>query len=152
MNLSRCALFLLLLLLSAAAAALDAPAGYSWQEFKPGKIALLKPDGWHVKTESRNGTQALFITQEPIGPGGKFLAGLSLNYVTGIRGKAQVSSTEYARNFLAAAADRHKVLDSFARPLAEGVNGLGMRIRLADGNPALCTISSSPTTTPTVCT
>ena len=137
MKLPRCALFLLLLLLSAIAAAQEAPAGYSWQEFKPGRIALLKPDGWHVKTESRNGTQALFITQEPIGPGGKFLTGLSLNYVTGIRGKAKVSSTEYARNFLAVAAERHPVLDSFAKPLAEGINGLGMRLRLADAKPAI---------------
>jgi hypothetical protein len=128
-------ILVLLLLLSTGAQAQDAPAGYSWQAFKPGKIAVLKPDGWFVKAESRNGTEGLFISQEPIGPGGEFQTGLSVNFVSGIRARANVTATDYARSFLATAAEKHTVLTSFGKPLAEGIAGLGLRVRVAEEPP-----------------
>ena len=43
-----------------------APKGFSWQSMPELKSALLKPDGWHVKHESRGDTTAYFVSKEEI--------------------------------------------------------------------------------------
>ena len=59
-----------------------APAGFTWKRFDPARTSFLVPDGWHVLSESSNGTDAVFITKEEIRPGGTFVTGVTINVVT----------------------------------------------------------------------
>lgn len=55
------------------------PPGLAWQEIPEMKAALLKPDGWHFKKETKNGTIAYFITKEDVEKTGQFDTGLTVN-------------------------------------------------------------------------
>lgn len=105
-----------------------APAGYSWYSDADAGATLLKPDGWFVKTEVKDDTNALFISKEDIAVSGEFQTGLSLNLLHGVKKKTGVSSTRYAVSFLSKALEGNEELMSFANP-ANGMTSIGLRIK-----------------------
>jgi len=113
----------------------DPPGGFTWVEFDAGKSAFLKPDGWHLKVESKNGTEALFITKESIESEGRFDTGLTVNYISGVKAKTGVIASQYAQAFLSRAEDKHTRLKSFKSEIGENITGFGLRVRL-DREPA----------------
>ena len=105
-----------------------APTGYSWYPDRDAGVAVLKPDGWFVKTETKNGTDSLFISKEDIATSGEFQTGLSLNLVHGVKKKSGLSSTRYAVAFLSKALEGNEELMSFANQ-SNGMNNFGIRIK-----------------------
>ena len=105
-----------------------APAGYSWYSDRDAHASVLKPDGWFTRSESKNGTSALFVTKEDIAAAGRYQTGLSLNYITGVSGKSGMKSSEYAVGFLKTALDGNQELMSFANPGKHSLS-IGLRIR-----------------------
>ncbi|HWN38581.1 MAG TPA: hypothetical protein VNP02_08800, partial [Gammaproteobacteria bacterium] len=76
------------------------PPGYSWV-FIPGtSTALLRPDGWFLKTEAANDAIASFITRENLQERGEFETGLAFNFVRGISKKSRTSAIKYAVAFI----------------------------------------------------
>ena len=77
-----------------------APGGFSWHEAENGVGTFLRPDGWHVKEESRNGTNALFISREDLGNNGRLLVGLSVNQLTEFSRRSSTRPSAYAQSFI----------------------------------------------------
>lgn len=107
-----------------------APPGYSWV-FIPGTAtALLRPDGWFLKTEAANDTIASFITRENLQERGEFATGLTFNFVRGISKKSGTSAIKYAVAFVNEAATTKEVLlEPWGNELAPGILGVGIRYR-----------------------
>jgi len=114
------------------------PPGYSWV-FIPGTAtALLRPDGWFLKTETVNDTIASFITREDVQDGGEFETGLTFNFVRGISKKNRTSAIRYALKFINEAATKKEVLlEPWGNELAPGLLGAGIRYREAKGDSAV---------------
>ena len=55
------------------------PAGFTWVEAVNGAGSFLRPDGWFTKEEEQGDTHAFFVTKTPIGHGGRFDIGLTVN-------------------------------------------------------------------------
>jgi hypothetical protein len=115
-----------------------APPGYSWV-FIPGtSTALLRPDGWFLKTEAANDTIASFITRENLQERGEFETGLAFNFVRGISKKSRTSAIKYAVAFINEAATTKQVLlEPWGNDLAPGLLGVGIRYREMTGDTAL---------------
>lgn len=105
------------------------PPGFSWYEAPNAEAVVLKPDGWFIKTESKNGTGALFISREDISTSGEFQTGLSLNLVHGVQSKSGLPSSKYAIGFLSKILEGNEELMSFANPDNNGMMSLGLRLR-----------------------
>ena len=104
------------------------PSGYSWYTAKDAGAAVLRPDGWFTKAESKNGTSALFISKEDIAASGNFQTGLSLNFVRGVQAKTGLSSSKYAITLLSKALEGNEELMSFANP-GKGMTSIGLRVK-----------------------
>lgn len=114
------------------------PPGYSWV-FIPGtSTALLRPDGWFLKTEVANDTIASFITRENLEERGEFETGLTFNFVRGISKKSRTSAIRYALSFINEAATTKEVLlEPWGNELAPGLLGAGIRYREVKGDAAV---------------
>jgi hypothetical protein len=114
------------------------PPGYSWV-FIPGtSTALLRPDGWFLKTEVANDTIASFITRENLEERGEFDTGLTFNFVRGISKKSRTSAIKYAVAFVNEAATTKKVLlEPWGNELAPGLLGVGIRYQEMTGDTAV---------------
>ena len=105
-----------------------APDGYSWFSPKDGGAAVLKPDGWFTRFESKNGTDALFISKEDIAASGEFQTGLSLIFVHGVQAKTGMTSSKYAVSFLSKALEGNEELMAFGTP-GKGMTTIGLRLK-----------------------
>ena len=114
------------------------PPGYSWV-FIPGtSTALLRPDGWFLKTEVANDTIASFITRENLQERGEFDTGLTFNFVRGISKKSRTSAIKYAVAFVNEAATTKEVLlEPWGNELAPGLLGVGIRYQERTGDTAV---------------
>ena len=114
------------------------PPGYSWV-FIPGtSTALLRPDGWFLKTETANDTIASFITRENLQERGEFETGLTFNFVRGISKNSRTSAIKYAVAFVKEAATTKQVLlEPWGNELAPGLLGVGIRYRETTGDTAV---------------
>lgn len=54
---------------------IDPPEGYTWWLCQPTHTALLKPDGWHTKTEVQQGALRYYISKENIDEQGEYTTG-----------------------------------------------------------------------------
>jgi len=108
------------------------PPGYSWV-FMPGpSTALLRPDGWFLKTEVANDTITSFITRENLEERGEFEIGLTFNFVRGI---SRTSAIKYAVAFVNEAATTKQVLlEPWGNELAPGLLGVGIRYQEMTGD------------------
>lgn len=104
------------------------PPGYSW--FAPADVGavVLKPDGWFTKSESRQGTDSLFVAKEDLNARGRFETGLSLNVIHGVAQKTGLSPSKYAFAFLSKALEGNEELLAFGGP-SDGTMTLGLRFR-----------------------
>lgn len=79
----------------------DAPAGYSWIVYPEGKLRILKPNGWNMlKERNKDGNYAISLSVEDIAKQGKFLTGLTYNFVPNFRAKGKIAPSQYAPGFL----------------------------------------------------
>jgi len=114
------------------------PPEYSWVFIAGTSTALLRPDGWFLKTEDANDTIATFITRENLQEGGEFQTGLTFNFVRGISKKSRTSAIKYAVAFVNEAATTKEVLlEPWGNELAPGVLGAGIRYREVKGGAAV---------------
>ncbi len=104
------------------------PAGYTWFTPSNAGAAVLRPDGWFTKSESKNDTDSLFVSKEDIDAAGEFRTGLSLNFVHGVKAKTGLSPAQYAYTFLSKALDGNEELKAFGGP-SDGMVSIGLRIR-----------------------
>ncbi|GGX40802.1 PsbP-related protein [Saccharospirillum salsuginis] len=88
------------------------PDGYRWYTADNGVGTFLVPDGWHVKEETRNGTDALFISRENIDQQGRYQVGMTVNRVPNFSQTTSVPATEYAESFIKQLMVKHDVLMS----------------------------------------
>jgi hypothetical protein len=114
------------------------PPGFSWV-FIPGTdTALLRPDGWFLKTEAADDTIASFITREHLEESGEFQTGLTFNFVRGISKKNRTSAIKYAVALVNEAANTKEVLlNPWGNELAPGLLGVGIRYRELKGDTAV---------------
>src|SRR5512139_2909418 len=70
----------------------DPPPGYSWVLIPGTSTALLRPEGWFLKTEAANDTIATFITRENLQERAEFETGLTFNFVRGISKNGRTSA------------------------------------------------------------
>lgn len=85
------------------------PSGYDWHECKGSKTFVIVPNGWHTLNETKEDTQACFITKEKIIGSNMFKTGLSINAIPNIPEKTGASPTKYAEAFFAKAQSTMKV-------------------------------------------
>ena len=78
-----------------------APPGFAWYKAKNGVGTFLRPDGWHVREDTKNGTKAVFISREDIAKTGRFSVGLSVNRITAFSRRSNASPNFYAKAFIA---------------------------------------------------
>lgn len=115
-----------------------APSGFVWVAFEEAKSAFLKPDGWFVKREVRDGTAALFISKEDIEAVGQFETGLTLNYIDDVRKKVGQSPSKYAAGMLGVMASQLTVLKSLEEEdIAPGIAGYTLRCKSGSGPPKI---------------
>ena len=89
----------------------DTPEGFTWYEAKNGAGTFLRPANWHVKEETVDGTNALFISLENINKTGRFTVGFSVNNIPSFtEKKPSLKPSEYAKNFVQKLIDKHEVL------------------------------------------
>jgi hypothetical protein len=86
-----------------------APDGFAWQSLPEVRASVLRPTGWHVKTEGDAGTQAYFISKESIESGGKFETGLTINVIRDITHRRGIKPSEFARKWREALAGSGQV-------------------------------------------
>jgi hypothetical protein len=114
------------------------PPGFSWV-FTPGTAtALLRPDGWFLKTDTADDTIASFITRENLQERGEFVTGLTFNFVRGISKKNKTSAIKYAVAFVnTAGRTKDVLLEPWGNELAPGLLGVGIRYRELRGDTAV---------------
>ena len=114
------------------------PAGYSWVVIPGASTALLRPDGWFLKTEAADDTISSFITRENLQESGEFATGLTFNFVRGISKKSRTSAIKYAVAFVNEAAKTKEVLlEPWGNELAPELLGVGVRYRELKGDTAV---------------
>ena len=114
------------------------PPGYSWVFIPGASTALLRPDGWFVKTDVANDTIAGFITLENLQERGEFETGLTFSFVRGISKKSRTSAIKYAVAFIHEAATTKEVLlEPWGNELAPDLLGVGLRYREGTGDTAV---------------
>jgi hypothetical protein len=117
----------------------DTPPGFTWVAVPGAATTLLRPDGWFVKTEDKNGTISSFITLENIDEAGRYQTGLSFNFIRDISKKAGQSARMYAIAFVQEAQRTKDVIkEPWGNQLDTGLLGVGIRFREpVDGVPLL---------------
>ena len=107
--------------------------------FIPGaSTALLRPDGWFVKTVVANDTIAGFITLEDLEGRGEFETGLSFNFVRRVSKTSGTSAIKYAVAFVhEAATTKDVLLEPWGNELAPDLLGVGIRYREVTGDTAV---------------
>jgi hypothetical protein len=75
------------------------PSGFKWHEAKNKVGAFLVPDGWFVKEESDQDTEAIFVTREDIDVAGRFIVGLTVNEFANISKRTRGSASKFARSY-----------------------------------------------------
>lgn len=119
------------------ASSLPAPDGFSWHIASNGVGAFLKPDGWFVKEESQEETNALFITKENIDTDGVFLTGMSINQINNLSTVSKLAPSQYAAFLISKVAKGKEVLKS---GVVEG-NPLDMHVvRILSDNAGVPTV------------
>lgn len=104
------------------------PSGYSWFSPRDAGAAVLKPDGWFTKAESKEDTHSLFISKEDIAAAGEFQTGLSLNLIHDVKRKTGLPPSKYAYAFLSKALEGNEELTSFGGP-SNGMMSFGLRLK-----------------------
>ena len=89
-----------------------APAGFTWYEATNGVGTFLRPDGWFIKEETKNGTKALFITREKMAQSKRFSVGLSVNKITGFSRRYNAPASTYAKAHIARIKRRYETITS----------------------------------------
>ncbi|MBN1550544.1 hypothetical protein JW979_03700 [bacterium] len=89
-----------------------APSGYSWKVILNDKSALLIPDGWFFKHETKAGTEAFFVTKEDINLNGVFKTGLTLNILKNIDAKSSMPPSVYAMKLMSEICSSNTVIKS----------------------------------------
>jgi hypothetical protein len=113
----------------------DPPPGYSWEVIRGTSTALLRPDGWFLKTEPANDNIASFITREKLQDSGELATGLTFNFVRGISKTSKTTAIKYAVAFINDAATTNEVLlEPWGNELAPGLLGVGIRYRAMAGD------------------
>lgn len=108
----------------------DPPEGFSWQALPEIKAAFLLPANWHYLAEERDGTKAYFLTKQDIASDGMFTTGLSINVVSNVPKRANVTAELYAEALAASVAELPgaEIQDSWSR--VEGpFHSYGVRYR-----------------------
>src|SRR5262245_60135183 len=77
-----------------------APAGFEWYVFTEGNTACLRPLDWHVKTEVKGDTAAMFISKEDIDKEGEFKTGFTLNVASNVLKRSGQSPSQFAQAYL----------------------------------------------------
>lgn len=88
------------------------PEGFDYYTAENGVGTYLVPEGWHVKEETRKGTNALFITRENIDAQGQFQVGFTVNRVPDFSKHTSASAATYAKNFAEQLVVEHDALYS----------------------------------------
>jgi hypothetical protein len=88
------------------------PPGFQWYDTKNGVGAFLRPDGWFVKEESREGTNALFISREDIDSADRFVVGLTVNEFTHMSARGGAKPSAFARSYASELVRKMEVLKS----------------------------------------
>ena len=103
----------------------QAPDGYAWEECSDIGGALLRPEHWSFRRHSDAGELAYFITKEPWDPPQPIDVGLTFNVVFGIPGQSGMPPTEFAKRFVARAAEAHQTERTWTNEMgpfkAEGI-------------------------------
>ncbi len=113
------------------------PAGYGWVEFKEGRSAYLRPDGWFVRTQQEGEVATLFVSKEDMTQTGGYRTGLSVNVIRNVRQRAGVPPSQFARRSVAKTASSREVLSQWATPGDGGLLNVGFRYRDSSPLPAL---------------
>lgn len=88
------------------------PPGFSWVGVPEARASFLRPDGWFLKKQTANGTTALFITKEEIGPDGKrFSTGMTINIIQNLPARAKTTPSAFAAQAHASARSKSKLVD-----------------------------------------
>lgn len=111
----------------------EPPAGFSWVNFDAARCAVLKPNGWHLKWETKEKTAAMFISKENIDTAGSFQTGLTVNFMAKVKKSTGLKSSKYAQAFLGKAEQEHPLLKkAFTVKLGKNINGFGLRVKMKD--------------------
>lgn len=110
------------------------PSGYTWEWSVEMKAGFLRPEDWHVLKETKNQTQALFITQEQIHRKDQekgFQTGLTVNRIPGAGQKFGGLASQFAAAFVH---DATKVMQNVLtviapQELAPSINMRGYRVQ-----------------------
>ena len=87
------------------------PNGFTWQILPEMQGALLKPDGWHYKTDSNGDTVGHVISKEKIEKNGQFLTGLTFQCIKNVPQKSGMPASTYIKKFADEAATSQKLLE-----------------------------------------
>ena len=98
----------------------DAPIGFEWIVSSNGVGTFLKPAGWHVKEEVRDGTNALFITKQPIEDGQYYSTGMAVNQFNNFSNRSKYSASQYSQAYIAEIIQTNNVIKSFKIPSSSG--------------------------------
>ena len=116
----------------------ELPPGYTWYENEAMRVAIPVPDGWHVKVEAHDGTQALFVSKEDIAAEGQFQTGFTLNYFEQFSKRESAGPTRFAAAFvLQIQKTKEVVQEPWVEKLEQGITGIGIRWRDPRNSPAL---------------
>jgi hypothetical protein len=63
------------------------PSGYSWQELKTVKSAILLPNGWYFDERTDGQTLGFFVTKEELAKHGNFETGFTVNVMKNVQEK-----------------------------------------------------------------
>ncbi len=90
----------------------QSPSGFSWLESINGVGSFLKPEGWFVKYESKDKTNAVFISKKNIETNGRFQTGMSVNQLNNWSQSNSSKPSQYAAAFAAKMSSTGKILKS----------------------------------------
>jgi hypothetical protein len=86
------------------------PDGFSWFRSRLGVGEFFRPNGWYVKEEYKDGTNALFITRESLKTSDHFIAGMTVNQIPQFQIKQNIAPSVFAKVYAARLAKQNKVL------------------------------------------
>lgn len=109
------------------------PNGFEWQWCDEVRVGILKPAGWHFKRDTKNDTEAYFITKEKIEPEKGFFTGLILNVLSGVGKKTKGRASSYAKKFIREAMrDKEFVVKEIPQATLGPAKTIGCRITKDD--------------------
>ena len=87
------------------------PAGFPLVSAANAAGTFLRPDGWSTKEETRDGTQAFFITKTPLADGARFDVGFTVNAFDHVS-RTGTAPSAWARAMVARLASGRQVIKS----------------------------------------